>query len=207
MQQNVRSVSSLSLWVRLLIAFVIGLLLGITAFISPSDALLQWVPIAVLLLAMMVSIAFDERVVERRIPTSRIAYGCVMALLAMVVVFLVVSFLLGIVPSFSFLTTLLVAMELGIGVGFAVGNEETGASNLSGLVAWVGTAILLLIATGIQARTPGSKLGAVYSIIATIAVIGLGFATLGGLLGRYLRIWIMRRVVGEEESSQIDDAD
>jgi hypothetical protein len=199
MQHSVLSLSSLSLWVRLLIAFVLGLLLGITAFISPSNALLQWVPIVVLLLVMMVSIAFDARVVERRIPTSRIAYGCAMALLAMAVVFLVVSFLLGIVPSFSFLTTLLIALELGIGVGFAVGNEGKGASNLSGLVAWAGTAILLLIATGIQARTPGSKLGAVFSIIVTIAVIGLGFAALGGLLGCYLRTWIMRRVVGEEE--------
>ncbi|MEO8973508.1 MAG: hypothetical protein ABI406_18120 [Ktedonobacteraceae bacterium] len=199
MQHRVLSLSSLSLWVRLLIAFALGLLLGITAFTSASDALLQWVPIVVLLFAMMVSITFDERVVKRHISTSRIVYGCAMVLLAMVVVFLVVSFLLGIVPSFSFLTTLLIALELGIGVGFAVGNEENGASNLSGLVAWAGTAMLLLIATGIQARIPGSKLGAVYSTIVTVAVIGLGFAVLGGLLGRYLRIWIMRRVVGEDE--------
>lgn len=191
MQDRIISVTSLSLRIRLLIAFVLGLLLGTTAFISASDTLLQWVPILVLLIAMMLSIAFDARVLEEHTSISRIAYGFLLTAFIMAAVYLAVGFLLSIIP----LATLLIAFELGMGVAFAVGNEERGASSWSGLVAWFGTAILLVISAAIQASTPGSTVGAVFSVIVTIAVLGLGVAALGGIPGRFFRTWVMKRVV------------
>lgn len=184
MQDRIISVKSLSLRIRLLIAFVLGLLLGSTAFMSASDALLQWVPILVLLITMMSSVAFDARVLEERISTPRVIYGFLLTFFIMAAVYLVVGFILDILP----FATLLIAFELGMGVAFAVGNEERGASSLSGLVAWFGTAILLVISAAIQAST-------LFSVIVTIAVLGLGVAALGGLLGRFFRTWVMQRIV------------
>jgi hypothetical protein len=191
MQDRIISVTSLSLRIRLLIAFVLGLLLGTTAFMSASDVLLQWVPLLALLIAMMLSVAFDARVLEERTSTSRIVYGFLLTFIIMAAVYVVVGFLLGIIP----LAPLLIAFELGMGVAFAVGNEERGVSSLSGLVAWFGTAILLVISAAIQARAPGSDNGALFSLIVIIAVIGLGVAALGGMPGCFLRTWVMKRVV------------
>jgi hypothetical protein len=59
------TVSIPSILLRLLIALILGLLVGLTIYINPSSPSLQWlmlVPIAVFLVAMLLSIVFDPRV-------------------------------------------------------------------------------------------------------------------------------------------------
>ena len=202
MQNSEESPATLSLTKRLLIAVGLGLLLGITAFINPTSALLQWVqwvPIVGLVIVMLLSIVFDARVRHGNIPTFRIAYGCALTLLVVVVVYVVQGVIAGIIPLIGFFETLLILpVELGTGVAFTIGDEKMRLSSLSGLLAWAATSVMLLISVFIQASIPGNHISDLLGTIIPVIVIGLGFAALGGLLGRLFRAWIMKRVLGEE---------
>ncbi|MBA2285755.1 MAG: hypothetical protein H0W02_09750 [Ktedonobacteraceae bacterium] len=178
--------------IRLGIAFVLGLQLGILSFFNVI-AFPQWVqrlPVGVLIVAMMLSILFDPRVQQGTLTSGRLVAGIVKVLLAIGVPLLVLTVLFFFVPAIASFGVFLIPLAGALVVAFTVGSENVWMACLSGLLGWLGVGLPALLAVYIQLREPGNGFGDLAFIITLVGVaIGMAIAVLGGFLGRLLRRW------------------
>ncbi len=178
--------------VRLSIAFVLGLQLGIFSFFN-AIAFPQWVqrlPVGVLIVTMMLSILFDPRVQQGVLSSGRLVAGIVKILLAIGIPLIVLTALFFLVPAIASFGVFLIPLAVALVVAFTVGSENVWLACLSGLVGWLGFGIPAVIAAYMQSREPGSDFGDLAFIITLVGVaIGMAIAVLGGYLGRLLRRW------------------
>ncbi len=189
------SVSTSSIFKRLLIAFTLGLLVGLSAFINPSSPSLQWLmllPVAAFLVAMLLSILFDPRVRQGVITPRRTVIAILRILLVLGAPFLVI-FGLGIfVSSLGPIVVVVVPLEVSLVASFVAGSESVGLAIGCGLAAWLGMGILLMLSAFLNSKQPGNDFGSLVLGLVTIGIlIGFGFAALGGLLGRLVRRWAL----------------
>jgi hypothetical protein len=189
------SVSIPSIFVRLLIALILGLLPGLTAFYNPSLPSLRWLiwlPVIVLPVAMLLSIVFDPRVRQATITPGRAANAMLKVLLVIGAPILLVLLLGAFVPTLGPLVAVLVPLEVSLVAAFVVGSANVGLAIGCGLAAWLGAAILFLPSVYQQTTEPGNDFGSlVLGIVAVGVIIGFGVAALGSLLGRFLRRWAL----------------
>lgn len=177
------SISAPSILVRLLIALILGLQLGLIVFIPPSLPWLNVGPVAVLLVALLLSMLLHPHVRQSgRLVTT--------LLLVLAVPLLALVGLGGLLPAGGSLVAVGAALELSVIVAFTVGSETVSLAIGSGLIAWAGAGSLFLLAAFLQSTQPGNDLGSlVFGVIAFLVVLGFGIAALGGLLGRRLHKW------------------
>jgi hypothetical protein len=189
------TVSIPSILLRLLIALILGLLVGLTIYINPSSPSLQWlmlVPIAVFLVAMLLSIVFDPRVRHGTITPICTAIAILRTLLVIGAPILIILVLGIFVSSFGPIVVVVAPLEVSLIAAFTVGSETLLLAIGCGLAAWLGVGILLLISAYINSKAPGNDFGSlILSLIVVGVVIGFGFAALGGFLGRLVRRWAL----------------
>ncbi len=176
-----------SLWIRLLIALILGLQAGF--FIVFNLSSLFPIPVTVLLGALLLSIVLDPAVVRFDRPARRAVCAFGRALLGiggLVVVGAVLVPLGGVGMS-------ALPLVLGMLVSFTVGSKTTVLAIGSGMLAWAGMGSLIVVAAYQSSQVPGNDFGGLILGIAIIVfLIGFGLAAGGGLLGRALRRWAVR---------------
>ncbi|MDQ2713417.1 MAG: hypothetical protein M3Z08_00750 [Chloroflexota bacterium] len=179
--------------IRLGIAFVLGLQLGIFFSFFNAIAFPQWVqrlPVGVLIVAMMLSILFDPRVQQGTLSSGRLVIGIVKILLAIGIPLIVLTALFFLVPASAAIGVFLIPLAVALVVAFTVGGENVWLACLSGLLGWLGVGLPAVLASYMQSREPGSDFGGLAFVITLVGVaIGLVIAVLGGFLGRLLRRW------------------
>jgi hypothetical protein len=151
------------------------------------------VPVAVFLVAMLLSIVFDPRVRHGTITPRRTAIAILRTLLVIGAPILIILVLGIFVSSFGPIVVVVVApLEVSLIAAFTVGSETLLLAIGCGLAAWLGVGILLLISAYINSKAPGNDFGSlILSLIVVGVVIGFGFAALGGFLGRLVRRWAL----------------
>lgn len=180
------SISAPSILVRLLIALILGLQLGLIVFIPLSLPWLNVGPVAVLLVALLLSMLLHPHVRQ----SGRLVTALLRVLLVLAVPLLALVGLGGLLPAGGPLVAVGAALALSVIVAFTVGSETVSLAIGSGLIAWAGAGSLFLLAAFLQSTQPGNDLGSlVFGVIAFLVVLGFGIAALGGLLGRRLRKW------------------
>ncbi len=184
--------------IRLLIAFILGLPIGLMYFFVSSSPSRAWwrssVPVAVLVGAMLLSILLDPAVRQRVITPIR-------TFLSLLLVLVLAGLFVGgavILPSvkqaLSLLVALLIPLAVGLAAVFAVGSSGTWRLALgSALVAWFGSGLHIMIVaiTGYityHAVTPGGDAEIGLPLTIAYVIIGFGLAAFGGMLGKFLRI-------------------
>jgi hypothetical protein len=182
---------------RLLISFLLGLQFVLSSLFSASPSLgpyywLAWVPVAVLLVAMLLSMLFDPRVRQGTVPSQRMGTG-ILRVLLVTVPFILISFvLLATDMSIGPFGLILIPIGIGLAVAFSVGSASTGWAMLCGLVAWFGTAIPFGVIGYLQFNQSGNNYGSfVFALILVGIFAGFGLAMLGSLLGKGLRRWAL----------------
>ena len=182
------SISAPSTLVRLLIALILGLQLGLIVFIPSSLPWLNLGPVAVLLVALLLSMLLDPQVRQ----SGRLVTALLRVLLVIAVPLLVLVGLGGLLSAGGSLVAVGAALELSVIVAFTVGSETVSLAIGTGLIAWAGADSLFLLAAFLQSTQPGNDLGSlVFGVIAFLVFLGFGIAALGGLLGRLLRKWAL----------------
>jgi hypothetical protein len=189
------SVSISSIFIRLLIAFILGLLAGLSAFINPTYPSLQWLmwlPVAAFPVAMLLSIVFDPRVRQGVITLRRSAMAILWILLVIGAPLLII-FILGIfVSSLWPIVVVVVPLEVSLVASFVAGSKSVELAIGCGLAAWLGMGILLMLSAYLNSKQPGNDFGSLVLGLVTVGIlIGFGFAALGGLLGRLVRRWAL----------------
>ena len=189
--------SSKSTVLRLFIAFVLGLPMGLPySFISSSPSIAWWrygVPVAVLVSAMLLSILLDPDVRQGAITPTRTVISLLLVLLLAGLLVGVGVILPTLNQAFSLLVAVLIPFSVGLAAVFAVGSSGTWRLALgSALVAWFGSGLFIVIVAilgyiAYEARTPGGDAGIVLPLTIVGVIIGFGLAALGGALGRFLR--------------------
>lgn len=188
------SVSISSIFIRLLIAFILGLLAGLSAFINPTYPSLQWLmwlPVAAFPVAMLLSIVFDPRVRQGVITLRRSAMAILWILLVIGAPLLII-FVLDIFVSSLWPIVVVVPLEVSLVASFVAGSESVGLAIGCGLAAWLGMGILLMLSAYLNSKQPGNDFGSLVLGLVTVGIlVGFGFAALGGLLGRLVRRWAL----------------
>jgi hypothetical protein len=199
MQQSISSTRpKWAMILRLGISFLLGLQFVLSSLFSASPSLgpyywLAWVPVAVLLVAMLLSMMFDPRVRQGTVSSQQIGTG-ILRILMVTVPFILISFLLLATDvSIGPFGLILIPIGIGLAAAFTTGSTSTGRALLCGLMAWVGTAIPFGIAGYVQFEQPGNNYGTfVFALILIGIFAGFGLAMIGGLLGKGLRGWALR---------------
>jgi hypothetical protein len=187
-QAALPSISTPSILVRFLIAFLLGLQLGLIVFIPPSLPWLNMGPVAVLLVALLLSILLHPHMRQ----SGRLAPALLRVLLVIALPLLALVGLGGVLPTAGSLVAVGSALALSVIVAFTVGSETVSLAIGSGLIAWAGAGSLFLLAAFLQSMKTGNDLGSlVFGVIAVLVVLGFGIAPLGGLLSRRLRKWVV----------------
>lgn len=181
---------------RLGIALLLGLQFGVLAFYQPPSLVwiwVPWLPLVILLAAMIVSIWLDPRVRGGEIDAERVLQGLVRFLLTIIVPVLILIVAFFFVRSVGALVLALIPLALGIITAFTlIGNRDTGMAVICGLLAWLGVGVPFLFSTYLTSLQPGNDLGSLVFILLIFGVlIGFVFAALGGFLGRLLRRWVL----------------
>lgn len=181
---------------RLIVALLLGLQFGALAFFQPTDSgwlWVPWLPLAILLAAMALSIWIDPRVRRGEIEDLRVLQGLIRFLLAIIgpVIALVVLFFF--IRSVGALVLELIPLALGVITAFTlIGSRHSGLAVLCGLLAWLGVGLPFLFSTYLTSQQPGNGLGGLAFLFLAVGVlVGFGFAALGGFLGRLLRRWVL----------------
>jgi hypothetical protein len=182
---------------RLLLSFLLGLQFVLSSLFSASPALgpyywLAWLPVAVLLMAMLLSMIFDPRVRQRTVASQQMGTG-ILRLLLVTVPFILISFiLLATDLPIGPIGLILIPIGIGLAAAFTVGSATTGRAMLCGLVAWFGTAIPFGIAGYVQFEQHGNDYGTFVFVLILLGIFaGFGLAMIGGLLGKGLRGWAL----------------
>ncbi len=191
-----RVISRLPTPLRMVIALLFGLQFGLLAFYQPSSLggiWLPWLPLIILLSAMVVSIWFDPRVRRGEIDADHVLQGLVRFLLVMIVPICILIIAFFFIRSVGALILALIPLALGIITAFTlIGSRHTSLAILCGLLAWLGAGMPFLLSTYLASTQPGNDLGGLVFILLTFGVlVGFAFAALGGFLGRLLRLWVL----------------
>jgi hypothetical protein len=199
------STSQLSIPLRLLIAFVLGVLVGLIAFYNAQSQPLygQWwtlaISAAVLLIAMLLSILFDPAVRQGAIAPLR-------PIISLLLFLLIASGIVGaltLLPAIkqeqvlSLIALALVPFAVGLAAAFTIGDTgQLGLAVVGALVAWLGAGIPIIIYAVLfyiayEKTTPGGDGGIALPLTIGYVVIGFVVAALGGLVGGLLRNWFL----------------
>lgn len=166
---------------RLLLAFLIGLLLGPDPFLPGWS---QWaVPVGVLTVALLLSIVLDSGIYQSGISSGRMIIDLVPMLLTGGIILMAVGVFLAQLrhPLFIFVVLAVFPFFVGLLGTFIVGSTGTRSLALgTGLAAWLGSGLLFSI--------PGSSGFPLFWVIPCF-----GIAALGGLAGRALRVWSLSK--------------
>ncbi|HVU68756.1 MAG TPA: hypothetical protein VHD63_16595 [Ktedonobacteraceae bacterium] len=181
---------------RLFVALLLGLQFGVLAFYQPSSLAWMWVPwlpLVILLAAMVLSIWIDPRVRRGEVEAEQVLQGLVRFLLAIIVPVLVLVVLLFFIRSIGALMLELIPLALGVITAFTlIGSRRNGLAVLCGVLAWLGVGLPFLFSSYLTSRQPGNDLGDLAFMLLAIGVlVGFAFAALGGFLGRMLRHWVL----------------
>lgn len=181
---------------RLAVALLLGLQFGVLAFYQPPSLAwiwVPWLPLAILLAAMAISIWIDPRVRRGEVEDEQVLQGLVRFLLAIIVPVLMLIALLFFIRSIGAIMLELIPLALGVITAFTlIGSRRSGLAVLCGILAWLGVGLPFLFSTYMTSRQPGNELGGLAFMLLMIGVlIGFGFAALGGFLGRLLRHWVL----------------
>ena len=189
------STSSLSTPLRLLIAFILGVLAGLVFLFNPQTTTSQgWalvIPAAVLLIAMLLSILFDPAVRQGTIAPLRPIISLLLFLLIASAIVVALALLPATQPAFTWIA-------FGLSAAFTIGSAgRLGLAVVGALVAWLGSGIPIVINAVLfyiayEKTTPGGDGGIALPL--TIAYVALAFvvAALGGLVGGLLCNWFLR---------------
>ena len=196
------STSSLSTPMRLLIAFILGVLAGLVFLFNPQTATSQgWtlvIPAAVLLIAMLLGILFDPAVRQGTIAPLR----PIISLLWFVLIASGIVVALALLPTtqaaFTWIALVVLPFAFGLAAAFTIGSSgRLGLAVAGALVAWLGSGIPIVINAVLfyiayEKTTPGGDGGIALPL--TIAYVAIAFvvAALGGLVGGLLRNWLLR---------------
>ena len=201
------STSPLSTPIRLLIAFVFGVLAGLVFLFNPQNTpfLQGWtvlIPAAVLLIvlliAMLLSMLFDPAVRQGTIAPLRPIISFLLLLLiasAMVVALALLPATQAAFPWIAFV--LLPPFALGLAVAFTIGSSgRLGLAVVGALVAWLGSSIPIVINAvfsyiAYEKTTPGGDGGIALPLTIAYVAIAFGVVALGGLVGGLLRNWLL----------------
>jgi hypothetical protein len=200
-QLGIAPPSAWSIAIRLLLAFLLGLPVGLMYFfVGPPPNFASWrygLPIAILLAAMLLSILLDPTVRNGAItPKIIVVIGILLLLLAVTIVGSVVIPLEALL-NFATAIAILMPFFVGLAAAFTVGSSGGWRLALgSALTAWLGAGIHIVIIAilgyfAYEQTTPGGDagIGLPFTIIGVI--IGFALAAIGGLLGWYLHSWIL----------------
>ena len=195
------STSSLSTPIRLLIAFILGVLAGLVILFNPQTTTFQgWTLVipAVLLIAMLLSILFDPAVRQGTIAPLRPIISLLLILLFASAIVVALEVLPATQPAFTGIALGVLPFACGLAAAFTIGSSgRLGLAVLGALVAWLGSGIPIVINAVLfyiayEKTTPGGDGGIALPL--TIAYVAIAFvvAALGGLVGGLLRNWLLR---------------
>lgn len=189
-------VSKLPISFRLLVALLFGLQFGLLAFYHAPSLVwiwVPWLPLVILLSAMVASIWFDPRVRQGEIDPEHMLQGLVRFLMVIIVPVFILVVAFFFIRSIGALVLALIPLALGVITAFTVvGNRQTSLAVICGLLAWLGAGLPFLFSTYLTSKQPGNDLSSLVFMLLTFGVvIGFAFAALGGFLGRLLRRWVL----------------
>ena len=196
------STSSLSTPIRLLIAFILGVLAGLVFLFNPQTTTSQgWalvIPAAVLLIAMLLSILFDPAVRQGTIAPLRPIISLMLFLLIASAIVVALEVLPATQAAFTGIALGVLPFAFGLAAAFTIGSSgRLGLAVVGALVAWLGSGIPIVINAVLfyiayEKTTPGGDGGIALPL--TIAYVALAFvlAALGGLVGGLLRNRFLR---------------
>ncbi|HEY0756200.1 MAG TPA: hypothetical protein VGD98_19750 [Ktedonobacteraceae bacterium] len=181
---------------RLVVALLLGLQFGVLAFYQPPSLAwiwVPWLPLVILLGAMVVSILIDPRVRSGEIEELRVLQGLIRFLLVIIAPVFALVVLFFFIRSVGAIMLELIPLALGVITAFTlIGHRHNGLAVLCGLLTWLGVGLPFLFSTYMTSRQPGNDLGSLAFILLAVGVfVGFAFAALGGFLGRLLRHWVL----------------
>jgi hypothetical protein len=183
--------------VRLLIALLLGLQLGLIVFVRAMPQSFMWslwVPAAVLLLALFLSVLLDPGVCQGAIPPGAIRQALLKTMLSLGSPLVLALFLAMFVAFFGADAPLVLTLEVPLIAAFVVGDQHLGLAISCAVASWLGVSLPLVIAAYNQAQAPGNDLGFLgLYVIAMLVLLGFGVAALSGWLGMVLRRWALGR--------------
>ncbi len=183
--------------VRLLIAFLLGLQLGLIVFVRATPQAFTWslwVPAAVLLLALLLSVLLDPGVRQGAIPPGATGQALLKTMLALGSPLVLALLLAAFVVNFGAVAPLVLTLEVPLIAAFVAGDQHLGLAISCGVACWLGVSIPLLITAYNQAQAPGNDLGFLgLFVIAMLVLLGFGLAVFSGWLGIVLRNWALGR--------------
>jgi len=197
------STSARPVLIPLLLAFALGLptTLWFPFVRLPTPVWWRWeVPVGVLVVAMLLSILLAPGVRHGAISPGRTLLSLVVVLLfagVMIAVGVLNTALQGTGAFLGIVVLALIPFSVGLAVAFAVGSSGTWRLALgSALLGWLGAAIVNVIASildFIAYRSGGDEdITLAFTLVAV--VIAFGIAAPGGILGRRLRIWLLKGI-------------
>jgi len=195
------STSTLSTPIRLLIAFVLGVLAGLVFLFTPQTTPFQgWtlvIPAAVLLIAMLLSILFDPSVRQGTIAPLRPIISLLVFLLSASAIVVALALLPATQPALSWIALGLLPCAIGLAAAFTIGSYgRWGLAVVGALVAWLGSGIPIVINAVLfyiayEKTTPGGDGGIVLPLTLAYVAIAFVVAALGSLVGGLLRNWFL----------------
>lgn len=181
---------------RLVVALLLGLQFGLLAFYQPSSTgwiWVPWLPLVILLSALVVSIWRDPQVRRREVDAERVLRGLMRFALILIAVILVAFIAFLFIRSIGALVLALIPLVLGVVTAFTLmGNRHPSLAIVCGLLTWLGVGGPFLFSNYLTSRQPGNPFGDLVFILLIFGVLtGFLFAALGGFLGRLLRLWVL----------------
>lgn len=187
--------SPFSTTLRLLIAFVLGVLAGLIMLFVPNNTPLLWwmlaIPVAVLFIAMLLSILLVPAVRQGTISPLR----PFIALLIFGVIASAIVVVLAFQPTLSWIWLVFMPLAVGLAAAYTIGSSgQLGLAVVGALAAWLGSAIPIVINAVLsyiayEKVTPGGDGGIALPANIVYVVIAFVVAALGGLIGGLLRNW------------------
>jgi hypothetical protein len=196
------SISPLSTPIRLLIAFVLGVLAGLVFLFNLQTTPFQgWtlvIPAAVLLIAMLLSMLFDPAVRQGTRALLRPLISLLLFLLIASAMVVTLALLPATQAAFPWIALGLLPFAIGLAAAFAIASSgRLRLAVVGALVAWLGcglpiaiNAVLFYIAY--EKTTPGGDGGIVLPLTLAYVAIAFVVAVPGGLAGGLLRNWLLR---------------
>src|SRR6202165_772136 len=142
--------SSLSTPIRLLIAFILGVLAGLVFLFNPQTTSFQeWtlvIPAAVLFIAMLLSILFDPAVRQGTIAPLRPIISLLLFVLIASGIVVALEVLPATQPAFTGIALGVLPFAFGLAAAFSIGSSgRLGLAVVGALVAWLGSGIPIVI--------------------------------------------------------------
>lgn len=186
-----------SLLVRFLIALLLGAQVGLLVFLTPAQGWLSLVPVLILLVAPLLSLAGDPAVRRGSISRQRLLRALGRALLVLVAPVLALAVLGMLFPPVWLPARLVVFLATSLLIAFSVGGRIVWQADSAALIGWLGFGIMAVLdgarLDAAYQSTPGFHFDPLPAVAAATTWVLLGFfavALPGGHLGRLLRTWM-----------------